>query len=715
MVVIRKRSTSGPPEPKRPLRAASLLLAALLLTGASQATATAQTLSRAVLKQAFPTAENFGAMEGEPPAISAYAGGNLVGYLFRTHAVVRSLGLSGKTLDILVGMDTTGTITGATILEHHEPIFAIGISSETLEAFVDNFTGRDVRKPATVRRRAGNAPDSIDAVSGATISSLLISDAIFQSARAVGESRGILQRESARIDLFSFRERDWPTLAGDGSVQNMRLSLAEVEAPFAEKGGYLYPPAARADPDSLFIDLWTGLATPAGIGRNLLGAVQYNRLSGQLESGDNLVFLAANGRYSFKGTSYRKTGKFDRIQITQGRNTFRFNVEDQIKVADVAAEAAPDFRESALFIIDAGSGFDPARSWRLDLIVEATGPSGDPLFSTFSISYAVPKIYLPASAVTPITPPSESLWQNVWLDRIVDVAFLLGMLGCLGAIFFLQDLVVQRRRFYRMLRYGFLAITLLWLGWYAIAQLSVLNVLTFAGALRSEFRWDFFLLEPLIFILWAFVAMSLLFGGRGAYCGWLCPFGALQELLHRSGRRFGIPEVRVPFALHERLWPIKYIVFLGLFALSLGAIDMAQKAAEVEPFKTAIVMHFLRAWPFVLYAIALLAAGLFIERFFCRYICPLGAALAVPARIRMFEWLKRHWQCGRQCQICASRCPVQAIHPNGAINPNECIYCLNCQALYYDDTTCPPMIERRKRREARAEARAAAGESNATG
>jgi len=52
--------------------------------------------------------------------------------------------------------------------------------------------------------------------------------------------------------------------------------------------------------------------------------------------------------------------------------------------------------------------------------------------------------------------------------------------------------------------------------------------------------------------------------------------------------------------------------------------------SEVEPFKTSIVLKFAREWPFVVYALTLLAAGRFVERFFCRYLCPLGAALAIP-------------------------------------------------------------------------------------
>jgi polyferredoxin len=163
-----------------------------------------------------------------------------------------------------------------------------------------------------------------------------------------------------------------------------------------------------------------------------------------------------------------------------------------------------------------------------------------------------------------------------------------------------------------------------------------------------------------------------------------------------------VPQLRLPFGLHERLWPIKYVVFIGLFALSLGPMLVAQEWAEVEPFKTAIVLRFDRTWPFVVYALGLLGVGLFVERAFCRYLCPLGAAFGIPAKLRLFEWLRRHHQCARPCQICAVGCPVQAIHPDGRINPNECIHCLACQTNYYDDHVCPPMMERRKRRERRA-------------
>jgi NosR/NirI family nitrous oxide reductase transcriptional regulator len=274
------------------------------------------------------------------------------------------------------------------------------------------------------------------------------------------------------------------------------------------------------------------------------------------------------------------------------------------------------------------------------------------------------------------------------------------MLAVLTLVFFFQSIATRNARVFFWFRIGFLTITLVFLGWYANAQLSVVNLMALFGALMNGFSWQAFLLDPLTFILWFSVAAALLFWGRGAYCGWLCPFGALQELTNKIARALHIPQWTLPWGLHERLWPLKYMIFLGLFGVSLMSIEQAEHYAEIEPFKTAIVLKFVRAWPFVAYVAALLVAGLFVERFYCRYLCPLGAALAIPARLRMFDWLKRYHDCGAPCQTCANECMVQAIHPTGEINPNECVNCLNCQVLYQSKTKCPVVIRQVKRRAA---------------
>jgi NosR/NirI family transcriptional regulator, nitrous oxide reductase regulator len=294
---------------------------------------------------------------------------------------------------------------------------------------------------------------------------------------------------------------------------------------------------------------------------------------------------------------------------------------------------------------------------------------------------------------------SEPFWISVWSERARQIAVLGAALAVLTLILLFQDWLTRRPNLLTCIRTAYLVFTLFFIGWYTLAQLSVIHVLTFINAILHQFSWEAFLVDPLIFILWAFVALTLLLWGRGVYCGWLCPFGALQELLHQLAQRLKIPAWNFPDVVHERLWAVKYIIFVTLFGLSLQSIGHAAKAAEVEPFKTAIVLHFQRDGIYLAYALGLLAIAVFNRKFYCKYVCALGAALAIPAPLRIFDWLRRRKECGRPCQICEKQCEVQAIRPTGEINPNECHYCLDCQVTYWDDVRCPPLADKRRRRE----------------
>jgi polyferredoxin/Na+-translocating ferredoxin:NAD+ oxidoreductase RnfG subunit len=311
-----------------------------------------------------------------------------------------------------------------------------------------------------------------------------------------------------------------------------------------------------------------------------------------------------------------------------------------------------------------------------------------------------------AGSKTTIEPPAwwlgettEPFWVSVWHERWWQVVVLGFALGVLTFILLFQDWLTRRPGLLKIVRTSYLLFTLFFIGWYTLAQLSVIHVFTFINAVLHRFSWESFLVDPLIFILWGFVALTLLLWGRGVYCGWLCPFGALQELIHQLGQRFKIPAWEFPPVVHERLTALKYIIFIALFGLSLQSIGHAAKAAEIEPFKTAIVMHFNRDGVFFWYAVGLVIIAVFNRKFYCKYICPLGAALAIPAPLRIFDWLRRRKECGRPCQICAKQCEVQAIRLTGEINPNECHYCLDCQVTYWDDHNCPPLSEKRIRRE----------------
>ena len=497
-------------------------------------------------------------------------------------------------------------------------------------------------------------------------------------------------------------------------MRHLSLTVGDVTAAFQRAGDQdAADHPESADPAAPFIDLYLAPVSVPAIGKRLLGDAGFSALQKRLKPGQQAILIAANGAYSFKGSGYVRGGLFDRIEVLQGDSSIRFRDVNHDRLGDIHAAGAPTFQDVDLFVVPDGASLDMTKPWRLQLLAQRAFGARGKSFLTFDLSYDLPEAYLkpaPAASVAAArttTAPAAAepelseppIWQMMWRAKEGQIGVLSVAIGLLTLTFFFQDWLVRRPVFYDRFRLVFMVFTLVWIGWYAQAQLSVVNVLAFLSALRTDFRWDYFLMAPLIFILWFASAASLLFWNRGAYCGWLCPFGALQELTNRIAKVLKIPQLKISFGAHQRLTALKYIVFLVLFGISLSALGTAEQAAEVEPFKTAIILRFARGWPFVLYAGAMIASSLFVERAFCRYLCPLGAAMAIPARLRLFDWLRRYRECGNPCQRCGNECPVQAIHPEGHINPNECIQCLHCQMLYHHDQLCPVMIQRRLKRE----------------
>jgi NosR/NirI family transcriptional regulator, nitrous oxide reductase regulator len=318
------------------------------------------------------------------------------------------------------------------------------------------------------------------------------------------------------------------------------------------------------------------------------------------------------------------------------------------------------------------------------------------VYSTFEGGYQLPADYVVGGGQA-LSGYSAPLWAQVWAKDSFRIGVLVASLLLLTTLLVFQDWFAKRPHLLEPLRTGFLVYTAIFIGWYGLAQLSVVNILTFVHAVLHGFRWSTFLMDPMIFILWVFVAVTLLLLGRGIYCGWLCPFGALQALINMAAKKLCVPQLEFPAFVHERLWVIKYLILLGLFGLSLQSVNLAEQFAEVEPFKTAVDLHFMRSWSYVIYAVGLLAVSAVNNKFYCRYVCPLGAGLAVAGRWRMFEWLRRRNECGQPCRICANECEMRAIDEKGRINHNECHYCLDCQITYWNDHKCPPLVQARKR------------------
>ena len=288
---------------------------------------------------------------------------------------------------------------------------------------------------------------------------------------------------------------------------------------------------------------------------------------------------------------------------------------------------------------------------------------------------------------------SRMQWLEVWQSRRMDIAVLL-----FGLLVLTIGLIAQKRMSatgtrLRVLRSAYLVFTVGFIGWYAQGQLSIINITGAIESLSTGGDLSFLMNDPITVILWVFVAGTLLVWGRGTFCGWLCPFGALQELISLIANAAGLQQRRLRAALDRQLKWLKYGVLATIVVSLFAAPSLARVAIEIEPFKTAISLYFDREWPFVLWALACLTLGVFVYRGYCRYICPLGAALASVNFLQRWSWIPRRKECGAPCQSCRYKCEYQAIEDTGTINYSECFQCLDCVSIYQDTKRCLPLIQ----------------------
>lgn len=607
--------------------------------------------------------------------------GQPLGLIGSTWELAGSTGYSGRPIDVLIAVTPDGHLAGARLMRQSEPVLTLGISPQDIADYVDGFAGIDL----TGRLPQAGDPGMPDVISRATVSTGVIRDGIMRSGRILAQAQGVGQ---GAVDRLLWREAGWDELTQMGGFGHVTLSMAQAAEGLEGASRPLTPS------DKPFIDIYAGLVDTPIMGRNLLGQRDYNAAIASLGPGQGLLAVMSSGLHSHRGTDWKRNGQFERLAVVQDQTRLQPTADDDIPVTELQIDGAPAFREISLFRVNidpAEGGIDPRQPFAVQ--VRATRPAateGQEVALTVTVPVTVPAALLTRPQVD--TP----LWLEFWQQKKLAVGIVAVMLAGLGLILLGQEWLVRRPMVWRRVRIGYLLVTLFVLGWGLNGQLSVVQVVAFLNALLSGFRWETFLIAPVIFLLWSAVALGMLFWGRGVFCGWLCPFGALQELLNNAAQALKIKQIAVPQALHERLWVIKYTLFVAIVALSFYSMEQALILAEVEPFKTAISMRFMRAWPFVLFVLVILAGGLFIERFYCRYLCPLGAGLAIPAKLKIFDWLKRRPQCGRECRLCETKCTVGAIDPLGRINANECVLCLRCQVIMYDPNTCP-VLKRRAR------------------
>ena len=138
----------------------------------------------------------------------------------------------------------------------------------------------------------------------------------------------------------------------------------------------------------------------------------------------------------------------------------------------------------------------------------------------------------------------------------------------------------------------------------------------------------------------------------------------------------------------------------GILLAACLSLTWTDRLVEVEPFKTSITLNFVRAWPYVVWAGCTLLLSSFVYKGYCRYLCPLGAGMALLGKLRRFDWIARRSECGQPCQRCRSDCAYQAIERSGAVDYGECFQCLDCVVIHDSPTLCVPVYNQMRNAQA---------------
>ncbi len=172
----------------------------------------------------------------------------------------------------------------------------------------------------------------------------------------------------------------------------------------------------------------------------------------------------------------------------------------------------------------------------------------------------------------------------------------------------------------------------------------------------------------------------------GVFCGWVCPFGAVQDFLAWVRRKLHLPQITVPERLDRILRYGRYLM-LGLI-LYQTIIVVKLWFADFDPYRTLFGLSWLFDFnPTVegiayITTIAVLVASLFVERAWCRYACPLGGAISLMGRFSLLR-IRRSEEGCKGCSLCERPCPVKLPVATASVISSDCIGCLACV------DTCP--------------------------
>ena len=189
----------------------------------------------------------------------------------------------------------------------------------------------------------------------------------------------------------------------------------------------------------------------------------------------------------------------------------------------------------------------------------------------------------------------------------------------------------------------------------------------------------YFAYLPMI-IIGLLISFSVIFWGR-MFCGYACFIGTLQEYIYKLNKSKDKFSQRIPYKFHRYLLGLKYIIFLiTLFAAYFGVqylyMNFCPVLALAHPQRIGFAA--------IVTLVIIFVGGFFVERFWCRYLCPYSALMNIFQLVGKLLRIKRKMifrniETSINCFNCANYCPMNIdIGYNEEISDKNCIHCFRC-------------------------------------
>jgi polyferredoxin len=264
-------------------------------------------------------------------------------------------------------------------------------------------------------------------------------------------------------------------------------------------------------------------------------------------------------------------------------------------------------------------------------------------------------------------------WPDILGPQALDLALLV-LFGALALVSFFRKSV--------RLKYITLVAAVAYMGFVKSRLVSVVDLFAVVDLNLPVFKYNLSW-----YLLSFFVLASTVLWGR-LYCGRICAFGALTQLMDTV-----VPprlRVEVPVKLEQRANWIKYGLLVAVLAYFVATRDVSVYR-YVEPFWMFSLFGTTAMW---IGLAVLLVATVFVRNLYCRFLCPVGALLGVISKLTVFK-IKRWSECNT-CKICEKTCEWGAIRGPKIIE-SECVRCDDCERLYLDQQKCPHWIILRRK------------------